>query len=150
MILDKGRTRQWVLRELKIIKVNENIENQEINTNKILNSDLIQELINDKFIFRKDYYNQKIDENNKLYVSWLKKIYISIFYNNSDKNILIRNKKIEVPDYPILKKNIEDKLFVCLNPQCNSIVYMTDEQKKKLNNIKDLIYCKYKLISNKK
>ena len=75
--------------------LNENIENQEINTNKILNSDLIKELVNDKFVFRKDYYNQKTDENNKLYVSWLKKIYIRIFYNNFDKKkMLIQNKII--------------------------------------------------------
>ena len=134
------------------IMLNENIENQEIDMNKILNSDLINELIIDKFIFRKDYYNQKIDENNKLYVSWLKKIYISNFYNQSGQNILIRNKKIEVPDYPILKKNIEDKLFFCLNPQCNSIIYMTDEQKNKLDNISDLIYYEghYKIRSYEK
>ena len=133
--------------------LNENIENQEINTNKILNSDLIKELVNDKFVFRKDYYNQKTDENNKLYVSWLKKIYIRIFYNNFDKKkMLIPNKRIEVPDYPILKKEIEDKIFFCLNPQCNSIIYMTNEQKDKLKKIKDLIYYEdyYKILSYSK
>ena len=132
--------------------LNENIENQEINTNEILNNDLIKELVNDKFIFRKDYFNQKIDVNNKLYVSWLKKIYVSIFYNNSDKNMLIPNKRIEVPEYPMLKKKIEDKLFFCLNPQCNSIIYMTNKQKDKLGRIKDLIYYEdyYKKLSYSK
>ena len=118
--------------------------NLDDNDEEILNKDLIKDLKNNNFIFIKDYYNQKIDENNKSYVSWLKKIYEKLYFSeykdNTMKNHINISQKFETPDYPILKKEIEKYLYFCENPKCNAIVYMTKEQEKQLDKIEDLIF----------
>ena len=103
---------------------------------------LITELINNNFIFIKDFSEQKLDENNKLYLSWLGNLYINIKtkQNYSYNKTLIINQKLEIPNYLILKNELENKLFFCNNPRCNSIVYMTKKQQEKLNEISKLYY----------
>lgn len=122
--------------------VSNNEGNNNENNNIIQNLDLIKELINENSIFIKDYYNQKINDN-LLYNKWLKKIYIKLNFPKEESIIekpLIINKKIDISENNIIRQEIEKKLFFCLNPQCNCIVYMTQEQKEKIKNIKNLFY----------
>ena len=122
---------------------NNDVENMKKDTKRI--KQLNKELINNNFVFLKDYYEQKLDENNKLYVSWLKNLYIKlkIEKNNLKNNTLNINQKIEIPDFSIIKAEIENTLFFCSNPQCNSIVYMTESQKNVLNKTNNLYYTDY-------
>lgn len=119
---------------------NNNAENMKKDRKSIMQ--LNKELINNNFIFLKDYYEQKLDENNKLYVSWLENLYIKLKKEkkNLKNNTLNIKQKIEIPDFSIVKAEIENKLFFCSNPQCNSIVYMTENQKKKFNQTNNLFY----------
>lgn len=123
------------------------LNNDNVVKQKKAHNDLIKELRNKNLIFLKDYSNQKTDKGNISYVSWLKKIRGHFFHiklnntkNNNIENRLIFNQRIEIPDYEILKNEIEKKLFFCFNPQCNCIVYMDKKQKEKLKEIQDLIY----------
>ena len=129
---------------------NNNNNNSSINDDNNNNNqgnlykDLIKDLKNNNFIFIKDYYSQKIDQNNKAYISWLKKLYKKLNFSEDGyltmKNHININQKFEAPEYPILKLEIEKNLFFCENPKCNAIVYMNNEQKKKLKGIEDLVY----------
>ena len=122
---------------------NDNANGNNNNDEKIPNRNLIKDLKNNNFIFIKDYSDQIVDENNKSYVSWLKNLYIKMnFTYNLEKvkNPIISKHKIETPDFQKLKEKLEKKLFYCLNPQCNCIIYMTKTQKIKFREIKDLIF----------
>ena len=125
--------------------IEDNIDNDNNNNNeaKIQNRKLIKELKSNNYIFIKDYSDQIVDENNISYASWLKNLYIKMNFSyniEKAKNPMISKHKIETPEFPKLKEKIEKKLFFCLNPQCNCIIYMNKAQKNKFHEIKDLIF----------
>ena len=126
--------------------IEDNIDNDNNNNNnevKIQNRKLIKDLKSNNYIFIKDYSEQVVDENNISYVSWLKNLYIKMNFSyniEKVKNPMISKHKIETPEFSKLKEKIEKKLFFCLNPQCNGIIYMNKAQKNKFHEIKDLIF----------
>lgn len=115
---------------------------------------LLNELINDNHIFKKDYYDQKIDDNNKLYKAWLTKIYNklkneSINIKNTKEDTIENNletnniKHITInqkTEYALIKKELEKSLYFCVNPGCNAIVYMNKKHEDSLKKIKDCSY----------
>jgi hypothetical protein len=100
---------------------------------------LIKELHNNKFIFIKNYVDEKINENNKRYVSWLQRIYTQIQYTNNChlKKICFKFKSVLL-SYSQLFEAVKDNLFVCTNPECKSIIYLSQKHKEKLDEIKNI------------
>jgi len=123
---------------------NNNENNNNLNQINLSKKKLIEQLKNENFIFFREYYNQKLDENNSKYISWLKKLYIKLNYPDIKSNQLELkpsfNQKYKIPEYPILKEEIENELINCMNPYCNCVVYMTERQKEELREIKDFIF----------
>ena len=115
-----------------------------INNINLYKKKLTKMLKNENFVFFREYYNQKLDENNDKYISWLKELYIKIYHPNERKLGLdlknLANQKIEIPDYLVLKEKIENKLIYCMNPYCNCIAYMNRDQKGILRDIKNIIF----------
>lgn len=114
---------------------------------------LIDSLIINNYIFKKDYYGQKIDKNNTLYRTWFMKLYKKIYNKESlnldeslnDMKNSPKIKHLEIinikTDFEAKKKGLlENSLFFCYNPECNAIVYMNKEQKKLFKSIKHHLY----------
>jgi len=90
----------------------------------IIYKKLIKKLKSENFVFYRKYYNQKLDENNTEYISWLKDLYIKLYYPNDKFGIELkplRSQNPGIPEYPILKENLEKNLFSCMNPLCNCV-----------------------------
>ena len=126
--------------DYNISNTDNNTESKKDEDSKI-HYDLIKELNDNQFIFIRNYSDEIIDENNKLYVSWLKKNYVKINNLNSKNylnkiNIFLNTRKS--PNFPELIQNIKENLFICENPICKSIIYLTENQKKKLKEIKNV------------
>ena len=101
---------------------------------------LVKLLKEEELIFVKDYYKQKISEENKKFLFWLQKIYRKK-YERNDINYLNRiniKNNIEIPDYPEIIKDLKNNLFECSNYKCNSIIYLSDSQRNLFNKIPDL------------
>lgn len=101
---------------------------------------LVKLLKEEELIFVKDYYKQKISEENKKFLFWLQKIFRKK-YERNDINYLNRiniKNNIEIPDYPEIIKDLKNNLFECSNYKCNSIIYLFDSQRKLFNKIPDL------------
>jgi hypothetical protein len=114
---------------------------------------LIDNLIINNYIFKKDYYGQKIDKNNTLYRSWFIKLYKKIYSKESlniDESLSDMQKSPKIKyleiintkvDFNAMRKSLlEMSLFFCDNPECNAIVYMNNEQKKLFGRIRHHLY----------
>ena len=119
--------------------VNDNEISEEEKENEKFHKDFIQELKNNKYIFIKDYPEQEVNELNVKYINWLKNLYKKKFFSEEKKyiNKLINNKKLII-DYHELYLKIKNNLFFCNYPKCNSIIYISDTQKNKLEIIQNL------------
>lgn len=76
---------------------------------------LVKLLKEEELIFVKDYYKQKISEENKKFLFWLQKIFRKK-YERNDINYLNRiniKNNIEIPDYPEIIKDLKNNLFEC-------------------------------------
>ncbi len=101
---------------------------------------LVKLLKEEELIFVKDYYKQKISEENKKFLFWLQKIFRKKYERNNINylnRINIKN-NIEIPDYPEIIKDLKNNLFECSNYKCNSIIYLSDSQRKLFNKIPGL------------
>jgi hypothetical protein len=85
--------------------------------------------------------NQKTDENNLKYLKWLQSLYKKIYFTTDEKPLIkikVRS-KCKVSDYQAIYKQLKNNLFTCINPECKSIIYISDEHKdlfKKIGNLK--------------
>ena len=101
---------------------------------------LVKLLKEEELILVKDYYKQEMREENKKFLYWLQKIYRKK-YERKDINYLSRlniDNNIEIPDYPEIIKDLRNNLFECPNYKCNSIIYLSDCQRKLFNKMPDL------------
>ena len=133
-------------------KINQNDENNQDNIGeqnnnhseeekiKIFQLNFIQKLNNNGYIFIKDYLEQKTDEKNIKYMKWLRTLYKKIFLVNEEKYLVkIKQKnKYEILDYQELYKKLKNNLFTCINPECKSVIYVSDEHKELFENIGNL------------
>lgn len=102
--------------------------------------DIINDLKNNNLFFIKDFYDQKLNENNIFYNKWLKNLYLNLYseMNKNDFQKLNVNQKIELPNISEIKEKLEKKLFFCLNCKCKSISYINPQLKLEIEKIPNL------------
>ena len=108
-------------------------------------NEFIEELKNKKYIFIKDYIDQEINEENIKFMNWLKIIYKNIYFlkNNNNLKKISTNNIINIPNNKELFLKMKSYLFICINPKCKSIIYLSEKEQDKFKQIQNLYLMDY-------